>query len=98
MRACNDDSPIQSHRGFQSNVLKAPLHGRRGSLVFMHSRQELADAFRALGVGAGDTVMLHASIRAAGPIAGGPDEIHLALKDALTPDGTLIMYASCPAY
>jgi aminoglycoside 3-N-acetyltransferase len=41
--------------------------------------------------------MLHASVRAVGPIAGGPDQIHLALKDALTADGTLVMYASCPA-
>jgi len=42
--------------------------------------------------------MLHASVRAVGAVAGGPDQIHLALKDALTPDGTLIMYAGCPAY
>jgi aminoglycoside 3-N-acetyltransferase len=62
----------------------------------VHSRQELADAFRALGVSPGDTVMVHASVRAVGPIAGGPDQIHLALKDALTADGTLMMYAGCP--
>jgi aminoglycoside 3-N-acetyltransferase len=42
--------------------------------------------------------MLHASVRAVGPIAGGPDQIHLALKDALTSEGTLVMYASCPAH
>lgn len=64
----------------------------------MHSRAELADGFRALGVSAGDTIMLHASVRAVGRIAGGPDQIHLALKDALTPDGTLMMYASCPEH
>jgi aminoglycoside 3-N-acetyltransferase len=64
----------------------------------MHSRQELADGFRALGVAPGDTVMMHASVRAVGEIAGGPDQIHLALKDALTAEGTLLMYASCPAY
>jgi aminoglycoside 3-N-acetyltransferase len=64
----------------------------------MHCRRELANHFRRLGVGAGDTVMLHASVRAVGLIAGGPDEIHLALKDALTPEGTLIMYAGCPSY
>src|SRR5688572_10064288 len=64
----------------------------------MHSRATLADDFRALGVSPGDVVMLHASVRAVGPIAGGPDEIHLALKDALTEEGTLIMYASCPQY
>ena len=64
----------------------------------MYSRQELADGFRTLGVAAGDTVMLHASIRAVGGVAGGPDQIHLALKDALTSDGTLMMYASCPEF
>ena len=64
----------------------------------MYSRQELADGFRRLGVRPGHCVMLHASVRAVGAVAGGPDQIHLALKDALTPEGTLIMYASCPAH
>jgi aminoglycoside 3-N-acetyltransferase len=64
----------------------------------MHSREELARDFRALGVAAGDTVMMHASVRAVGEVAGGPDQIHLALKDALTEDGTLVMYASCPSH
>jgi aminoglycoside 3-N-acetyltransferase len=64
----------------------------------MHFRQQLANDFRELGVAAGDTVMLHASVRAIGPVAGGPDQIHLALKDALTAEGTLIMYAGCPRY
>jgi aminoglycoside 3-N-acetyltransferase len=68
------------------------------TISLMHSRRELADGFRALGVAAGDTVMLHASVRAVGAVAGGPDQIHLALKDALSSEGTLIMYASCPAY
>jgi aminoglycoside 3-N-acetyltransferase len=64
----------------------------------VHSRPQLAADLRALGVAAGDVVMVHASVKAIGDIAGGPDEIHLALKDALTPDGTLLMYASCPQY
>lgn len=64
----------------------------------MYSRAALADDFRKLGVTAGDTVMLHASVRAVGGVAGGPDQIHLALKDALTAAGTLIMYASCPDF
>lgn len=42
--------------------------------------------------------MVHASLRAIGEVAGGPDEVHLAVKDAITPDGTLLMYASCPRY
>jgi aminoglycoside 3-N-acetyltransferase len=42
--------------------------------------------------------MLHASVRAVGPVAGTPNEIHLALKDVLTDEGTLLMYAGCPQY
>jgi aminoglycoside 3-N-acetyltransferase len=64
----------------------------------MYSRQRLAKDFRSLGVAPGDVVMLHASVRAVGPVAGGPDQIHLALKDALAPGGTLMMYASCPEH
>lgn len=64
----------------------------------MYSRQQLAADFRSLGVETGDLVMVHASVRAVGDVAGGPDEIHLALKDALTEQGTLLMYASCPRY
>ena len=64
----------------------------------MYSREQLAADFRKLGVTPGATVMLHASVRAVGSIAGGPDQIHLALKDALTPGGTLMMYASCPEF
>ena len=63
----------------------------------MHSRDDLSDGFRDLGVRPGGTVMMHASVRAVGEVAGGPDQIHLALKDALTPGGTLLMYAGCPA-
>jgi aminoglycoside 3-N-acetyltransferase len=64
----------------------------------VYSRPQLAADFRSLGVVPGDVVMVHASVKAVGEIAGGPDEIHLALKDALTPAGTLLMYASCPQY
>jgi len=64
----------------------------------MYSIEELANDFRELGIRAADTVMLHASVRAVGEVAGGPDHIHLALKSVLTPEGTLMMYASCPRY
>lgn len=64
----------------------------------MYSRAELADGFRALGLQRGDVVMVHASVRSVGEIAGGPDQIHLAIKDAITVDGTMMMYASCPDY
>ncbi len=43
--------------------------------------------------------MVHASVRAVGKVVGGPDQILLALKDALTDSGTLMMYASSsPGY
>jgi aminoglycoside 3-N-acetyltransferase len=64
----------------------------------MYSREQLANDFHKLGINAADIVMLHASVRAVGEVAGGPDQIHLALKDVLTADGTLMMYASCPRY
>jgi len=64
----------------------------------MHSRNSLTHQLRALGVSSGDVVMVHASCRRIGEVAGGPDEVHLAIKDAITPAGTLLMYASCPRY
>lgn len=64
----------------------------------MHSRQELALDLRNLGLTAGAVVWAHASVRAIGPVAGGPDEIHLAIKDAIIPEGTLMMYAGCQRY
>ncbi len=64
----------------------------------MHSRARLIDDFRRLGVRRGDLVMLHASVRAVGPVIGGPDQIHLALEDAVTVTGTVMMYVSCPRY
>ena len=64
----------------------------------LHTRDSLARDFAGLGVRAGDVVMLHASVRAVGAVAGGPDAIHLALSDALGDGGTLLMYASCPRF
>src|SRR5436190_13784957 len=64
----------------------------------MHSRNRLAADLHSLGLTRGDVVMVHASVRAIGEVAGGPDEIHLAIKDVLSGDGTLVMYASCPRY
>jgi len=62
----------------------------------MHTRDSLARDARALGIRQGDLVMVHASVRAVGPVVGGPDQIHLALKDAVGDDGSLVMYAGCP--
>jgi len=62
------------------------------------TRSSLAGDLAALGLAAGDVVMVHASLRAIGEVAGGPDEVHLAIKDVITERGTMFMYASCPAY
>lgn len=64
----------------------------------MIAREQLTADLRALGIAPGDVVMVHASVKAIGEVAGGPDVIHLALKDALTEEGTLLMYAGCPRY
>lgn len=64
----------------------------------MHTRADLVTDLRRIGLAPGDVVMVHASLRAIGDVAGGPDEVHLAIKDAVTADGTFIMYASCPRY
>lgn len=64
----------------------------------MLTRSQLVADLVALGIAAGDVVMVHASVRAVGEIAGGPDEVHLAIKDVITERGTMFMYASCPAY
>ncbi len=64
----------------------------------MHSRQKLTSDLRALGISPGDVVMAHASVRSVGEVAGGPDEIHLAITDAAGPGGTLMMYSGCPRY
>src|SRR3954465_13022634 len=64
----------------------------------MFTRDDLARDLRTLGLGTADVVMVHASIRSVGEVAGGPDEIHLAMKKVIGDEGTLIMYASCPRY
>jgi len=61
-----------------------------------HTRARLADDLRRLGLGAGDIGIVHASVRAVGPVLGGPDEIHLAVEAAVSPGGTVMMLAGCP--
>lgn len=62
------------------------------SLPIPHS--QLVAELSSLGVGPGQVVMLHASIRSIGWIVGGPDTILDALLGLLTPAGTLCMYIS----
>lgn len=55
------------------------------------TRASLAADLRALGVGAGDVLMVHVSLSSLGWVAGGPVAVIQALQDAVTPAGTLVM-------
>lgn len=52
--------------------------------------RQLAD----LGVEPGDVVMVHASLKAIGPVRGGAPEVARALQSAVGPEGGLLAYAS----
>jgi aminoglycoside N3'-acetyltransferase len=51
----------------------------------------LVDDLRRLGIAAGDVVMIHASMRAVGPVAGGAAGLIEALDAAVGRDGSLMM-------
>jgi aminoglycoside N3'-acetyltransferase len=55
------------------------------------SKAAVADQLRALGVKAGGVLLVHTSFRAVRPVEGGPLGLIAALRDALGPDGTLVM-------
>lgn len=57
-----------------------------------HTRTNLSAQLRALGLVAGDTVMVHAGLRSVGHILGGPDSLIGALLDATSPGGTVMVY------
>lgn len=54
-------------------------------------RTEIADQLRALGVRTGGVLLVHTSFRALRPIEDGPLGLIASLRDALGPDGTLVM-------
>ena len=51
----------------------------------------ILDQLRALGVKAGGVLLVHTSFRAVRPVEGGPLGLIEALREALGPDGTLVM-------
>lgn len=55
-------------------------------------RESLAADLSRLGVQPGDLVMVHASLRALGPVVGGAASVIRALLDAVAPNGTLAAY------
>lgn len=64
------------------------------ALPAYRTRASLRADLTALGVRAGDTVMLHAAMRSVGPLLNGPDALSHALLDVVGPDGTLLVYTS----
>ena len=57
------------------------------------TRSQLVAGLRALGVVAGDTVMVHARLSALGWVVGGSGTVVEALLAAVGPDGTIMAYA-----
>ncbi len=63
----------------------------RRAMETLRSIAQLAEELRALGVQESDVVMVHASLRRIGPVAGGGDGVLDALLAAVGPSGTLMM-------
>lgn len=57
----------------------------------MIGRKVLSAQLRSLGVRPGGVLVVHSSFRAVRPVEGGPAGLIDALRDALGPDGTLVM-------
>ena len=55
------------------------------------SVEAVAGQLRALGVGPGLTLQVHTAFSKTGPIEGGPLGLIAALREALGPEGTLVM-------
>ncbi|MET8309427.1 AAC(3) family N-acetyltransferase [Micromonospora sp. NPDC005173] len=60
------------------------------------TRRSLAAQLRLLGVRPGATLLVHAALRPLGFVCGGPQAVVLALRDALGPDGTLVVPTHTP--
>jgi len=54
------------------------------------TRRAIAEGFRALGLNAGDVVLMHASLSSFGNVDGGADAVIDGLLDVLGPEGTLV--------
>ncbi len=59
------------------------------------TRSRMVSDLSKLGIASGDTVMLHASVKAVGWIVGGPDMVLRAVLEVLGSTGALMMYIKC---
>jgi len=55
------------------------------------SKRQIVEQLRALGVSAGDVLLVHTSFRAVRPLEGGPTGLIEALEQSIGPHGTLVM-------
>ena len=55
----------------------------------MHTRKAITEALQKLGVQTGDLLMVHASLKAIGPVEGGAETVVAALRSAVGPTGTV---------
>jgi aminoglycoside 3-N-acetyltransferase len=62
-----------------------------------HTVESLASDLGALGLIAGDVVLLHSSMRSLGVVAGGTQAVVQAVLDVLGPEGTLVVPTHTPA-
>lgn len=58
--------------------------------------ESLAAEFRALGIVAGDVLLVHSSYRSLGFVVGGPQAVVQALADVVGPAGTIVVPAHTP--
>jgi Aminoglycoside N3''-acetyltransferase len=56
----------------------------------MWTKQRIIDDLDELRISRGDSVLVHASMRAVGPVEGGADTVVEALLEAVGPDGTIV--------
>lgn len=62
-----------------------------GASQDMISREELVRQLRALGVEEGGVLLVHTAFSAVRPVEGGPAGLITALRDAIGPEGTLVV-------
>ena len=78
---------LRPYPGPGSSMIGEEMEQQRTEL----SRAAVADQLRALGVREGGVLLVHAAFRAVRPVEGGPLGLIAALRDALGPEGTLVM-------
>ncbi len=77
-----------------AEALVGGARGERSGVAPSTTPATVVRELRALGLAAGDVVMVHASLKALGPVVGGAETVVAALLDSVAPGGTVMGYAS----